>query len=55
MPITKIGSIAKEYGILFLVDASQGAGTLDIIEEIDFTVKALQEIVTENYQKKKLA
>jgi cysteine desulfurase family protein len=30
MPITKIGQIAKEYDILFLVDASQGAGTFDI-------------------------
>ena len=30
MPIAAIGKIAKEKGIIFLVDASQGAGTFDI-------------------------
>lgn len=30
MPIAKIGKIAKENNLLFLVDASQGAGTFDI-------------------------
>lgn len=30
MPVYEIAAIAKEHGLLFLLDASQGAGTLDI-------------------------
>jgi cysteine desulfurase family protein len=30
MPIKKIGDLAKKYSIKYLLDASQGAGTLDI-------------------------
>lgn len=30
MPIKEIGTIAREKGIIFLVDASQGAGTIEV-------------------------
>jgi cysteine desulfurase/selenocysteine lyase len=42
MPIGEIGKIAKESGVLFLVDASQGAGTLDIdVEKLNIDMLAV--------------
>lgn len=36
MPVREIGKIAREAGIFFLLDASQGAGSIDIDVEADF-------------------
>lgn len=41
MPVKDIGSIAKEKGVLFLVDAAQGAGSIKIdVEELNIDMLA---------------
>jgi cysteine desulfurase / selenocysteine lyase len=41
MPVIKIGKIAKENGIAFLLDASQGAGTIEIdVQEMNIDMLA---------------